>query len=378
MDFHLEASQAITLSLERKTPLLVLIDDGDGMEWFKSHFIGATMKYLDSMVIKLKIQYKSQDYLNLMQFAPSIESLGGTAVVILFSGLVLAEIQREMTTAKIDTIISEISNKFNPAEKNKPEEEDVGRIKKKVISKPKTVISKLIKEERKVLPKPRPSSCLIQLKLLDGSTIRHKFEPKDKLHTVRSFILESNPEYNNYHFYFFKPIERITLCEGDELKSVEDLDLNMSTLIVKLVDPQDVPNPIETVATNSPFRWMKSTWESLWTSSLQPPIATSNSVSALGSTADSAITANPNDLLFDDDESDSASFHSAMAPPLRPNLSSFSLYGSQGMLSSSQNLRNLNVPSSSQQQQQQQQPLQDSTSQDIGNGNNITLQRSTP
>lgn len=378
MEFNSDAGQAISLSLERKVPLLVLIDEGDGSEWFKAHFTGSeTVEYLQSMVIKLRIEYKSQDYFNLKQFAPSIESLGGTGVVILFTGVVLAEIKRETPPNKIDTIISEISSKFTIS---KPKVETKPRISVK----PKTVISKLIKEERKIIPKvkPRATTCLIQLKLLDGSTIRQKFEPNDKLHIVRSFILQSNPEYNNYHFYFFKPIERITLSDGDELRSVEDLDLNMSTLIIKLIDPQDASNPIEiTSSSGSPFKWMKSTWESLWAS--ENPQTSTLRGEGIPSIVNPDSLASQNDLLLDDDESDSASFHSARTVPLRPNMSSFSLYGSQGMLSSSQNLRNLaqrditsSVENADSQQQQQQQ--QDTSPQDVGNGNNITLQRSTP
>lgn len=391
MDFHTDPSGAIAQSLERKVPLFVLIDGGDARTWFDARFADPpTAEFLVNNVVRLQIQYKSSDYANLAQFAPSLEELGSTGALVLFSGMVLALFPHQMDPQSALATMSEMRAKFAVETTARSEEAPVGASPVQPIGRTpalaKTPVSKLIKAERKAErkpkmpipaskqpPKARPTSCTLQLKLLDGTSIRHSFLPSQKLHTVREFVLEACPEYNNHHFYFFKPIERVTLGEGDELRSLEDLDLNMSTLIVKVVDPQDAPEPIEASPSNSPFRWVKSTWAALWSPppEEQPPSAATT------------------DIMMEDDESDAASFHSALTPPLRPSMSSFTLYGSQGIISSSQSLRSLGGQRSERGDRSDRtdwDPAGSSSSTgppadptpSLGNGNNVSLQGPSP
>ncbi|KAI0465239.1 hypothetical protein LJB42_000464 [Komagataella kurtzmanii] len=74
---------------------------------------------------------------------------------------------------------------------------------------------------------------IIQLRLFDGTAIRHAFNSRDTLENVRHFITESYPEYQQKTYYFYKPLQRITFSDTDEFKSLFDLKLNRASLILK-------------------------------------------------------------------------------------------------------------------------------------------------
>lgn len=412
LNFQTDCQTAISVSLMQQRPLLIFIDAGEGEGWFGPRFSGPKASLFAQSAILLKISHGGLDFTNLAQFAPQARDLKAEGVVVLMKGAVLALIQQEATKDQVEAVISGLGNNnispstaqhvnnngnvtnsalehprselpeaektksdnqkhpetSQPAKNPQPEHAKSQKlpIATPAIVKKKTVISKLIENEKKKgsIPqpkaKPKPSVCTIQLKLLDGSTIRHQFKPKDKLHQVRSFLLQSIPEYNNYQFYFFKPVDRVTLVDGDELKSIEELALNMSTLIVRLVDPQEFNNStIPNTPSGGPLQWMKSTWDSFWprqaSEGLNPSAAASSTAPNMNGNPDSAER-----IMEEADVSDTESFVSARAhpPSLRSNVSSFSLYG-QGLLSTTPSSQNLRTLSQTQQGSQQQQlPLQ--------------------
>lgn len=162
----------------------------------------------------------------------------------------------------------------------------------------------------------------IQLKLLDGSTKRVNFKANDRLLDVRSYILKELPEYNSFPFYFFKNIDRITYGDAEELQSLKSLNLNMSTLIIKPMDPEDIPkaNITNEYPNTSSFGWFKSKiYSFLWPES-NPAASEADNESDKG-------------LVYHTPPSHTPCHDSNSS--LRPVLSSFNLYGSQSFLSSS-------------------------------------------
>ena len=203
------------------------------------------------------------------------------------------------------------------------------------------------------------STYNIQLKLLDGTTARHKFKSDQKLSNVRDFVLRTYPDYNSFPFYFFKTIDRITFGEADENKSLMSLNLNMATLILKPVEPEE-SQQVSTAADNtspSTFGWLKNKMFSyLWSADKllhesnlnqenrsRPPINDGSYTSS--------IMTHP----YMEDESDNDTiYHTPVlasttpsSSSLRPTMSSFNLYGSQGLIhptsttSSTNDLQNL-------------------------------------
>ncbi|GAV28151.1 hypothetical protein PMKS-001620 [Pichia membranifaciens] len=203
------------------------------------------------------------------------------------------------------------------------------------------------------------STYNIQLKLLDGTTARHKFKSDQKLSNVRDFVLRTYPDYNSFPFYFFKTIDRITFGEADENKSLMSLNLNMATLILKPVEPEE-SQQVSTAADNtssSTFSWLKNKMFSyLWSADKvlhesnlnqenrsRPPINDGSYTSS--------IMTHP----YVEDESDNDTiYHTPVlasttpsSSSLRPTMSSFNLYGSQGLIhptsttSSTNDLQNL-------------------------------------
>lgn len=77
----------------------------------------------------------------------------------------------------------------------------------------------------------------IQLKLFNGYALKKNFASNSTLSAVREFINENYPEYQSTPYYFFKPIDRITYSDMDELnKDLKELKLNRSLLIIKPSD----------------------------------------------------------------------------------------------------------------------------------------------
>lgn len=202
------------------------------------------------------------------------------------------------------------------------------------------------------------STYTIQLKLLDGSTIRHKFKSNDKLLDVRKYVLETYPDYNSFPFYFFKNIDRITFGDADENKSLMILNLNMSTLILKPIEPEE--NQKISVADvnqkSSTFSWLKNRMYSyLWSSETKNQNSqsnddkkklknlTSNSTNSDSSYSSSVLT----HLQQNDEESDNDTIYhtpllSSTTPSttsLRPTMSNFNLYGSQSLIQPSSSVQ---------------------------------------
>ncbi|TID21893.1 hypothetical protein CANINC_003377 [Pichia inconspicua] len=165
----------------------------------------------------------------------------------------------------------------------------------------------------------------LQLKLLDGSTIRRQFLATAKLAEVRNHILETYQDYHSVKFYFFKPIERVTYGDADENKTLHDLNLNMTTLILKPIEHE----PESVIATEYPksnISWLKSKMSSLIWGNNQPTLETHSS-----NTSNSGSASN----ISHDEESESNSAyhtpiltHTGSNSRLKPVLSSFNLYGS--------------------------------------------------
>lgn len=194
------------------------------------------------------------------------------------------------------------------------------------------------------------STYTIQLKLLDGSTIRHQFKSNDKLLNVREFVLETYPDYNSFPFYFFKNIDRITFGDADENKSLMSLNLNRSTLILKPIEPEE-NKKISVAADNqksSTFGWLKNRMYSyLWSSESNNSSQSNNDRQKL---KNSTLNSHNSDSSYNspvlphsqqnDDESDNDTIYhtpllSSTTPSttsLRPTMSNFNLYGSQGLI----------------------------------------------
>ncbi|ODV83034.1 hypothetical protein CANARDRAFT_10010 [[Candida] arabinofermentans NRRL YB-2248] len=104
---------------------------------------------------------------------------------------------------------------------------------------------------------------LLQLKLFDGEVMKLKSPKTDTLLMVRERIIDQFEEYAQLPFKFFNTIERITYSSEDEIKTLEDLNLNKCTLILKPVDRFEVKEEGEVIGGGS-FNWLKSTFEYLW------------------------------------------------------------------------------------------------------------------
>lgn len=190
----------------------------------------------------------------------------------------------------------------------------------------------------------------IQLKLFDGSTTRHQFKSDDKLSQVRDFVLETYPDYNSFPFYFFKNIDRITFGDADENKSLMSLNLNMSTLILKPVEPEESSNISSTTDehSSSTFSWLRNKMYSyLWSPSStlndkkldsEPLPPRSASPHNADSSASYSSSVQAHSQLEDESDTDTI-YHtpllSATTPStasLRPTMSNFNIYGSQGLI----------------------------------------------
>lgn len=218
------------------------------------------------------------------------------------------------------------------------------------------------------------STYTIQLKLLDGSTIRHNFKSTDKLLNVRNYVLEAYPDYNSFPFYFFKNIDRITFGEADENKTLLLLDLNRSTLILKPVEPEESQN-VSVAADNhnaSTFGWLKNKMYSyLWSSESNQNNSFSHDNRSIptpipqATTDHQSYTSSLSAHTQIEDESDCDTvYHTPLlgsttpsTSSLRPTMSSFNLYGSQGLIqpvSLSSSTHDLSNPTIDYQQQQEQ------------------------
>lgn len=212
----------------------------------------------------------------------------------------------------------------------------------------------------------------IQLKLFDGSTTRHKFKSLDKLSTIRDFVLSQYPDYNSQPFYFFKNVDRVTFGDADENKSLLLLNLNMSTLILKPIEPEENLKVAHAKdPTPSTFSWLKNRMHSyLWPgqhtsvheSSSSPLAHTSDTLSS--SSASNASSGYVEERLrqrnHGEEESDTDSmYHTPIlrsstpsTTSIRPIMSSFNLYGSQGLLNISSALPSTsNIPQLAEDQQ---------------------------
>ncbi|GMM48054.1 Ubx7 protein [Pichia kluyveri] len=168
----------------------------------------------------------------------------------------------------------------------------------------------------------------IQIKLFDGTTIRHQFKSNTKLLNVREYILKEYPDYNITPFYFFKNIDRTTLGEADENKPLTYLNLNMCTLILKPLE-HDETFKVSVAHNNGTFNWLKKKINSYWWPKEEiHQIDTNHS--------------NRNDTVESDSDCDTA-YHTPIlsstpsSSSIRPIVSSFNLYGSQGLISSTTN-----------------------------------------
>lgn len=188
------------------------------------------------------------------------------------------------------------------------------------------------------------STYNIQLKLLDGTTARHKFDSNEKLSNVRNFVLRTYPEYNSFPFYFFKTIDRITFGEADENKSLMSLNLNMATLILKPVEPEENQH-VSMAADNqssSTFGWLKNKMYSyLWSADKKlhdsisnqegnrPPVVDSSYTSSIMAHSSHVEDESDNDTIY---HTPVLSSTTPSSSTLRPTMSSFNLYGSQGLI----------------------------------------------
>lgn len=254
----------------------------------------------------------------------------------------------------------------------------------------------------------------LQLKLFDGTTIRRTFERNNKLADVRKFLLELKPEYNDAPFYFFKMVDRITYGDADEINTLENLDLNMSTLILK---PGEIVGEKHEIQSNpqGTLTWLKNKMNNLlWTpkptyqtlpaqysddatnSGVRSLLSTSSAqVNTIRTTTPPLRTASP--AYFDRcaaDESEeeggsvyhspqlssvSSSSHITGPGSLRHNVSNFSLYGSSGLIPSQppSSLKNECDPEVDERSSRycKVQNLDSDDVESIGNGNSIALQR---
>lgn len=183
----------------------------------------------------------------------------------------------------------------------------------------------------------------VQLKLFDGKTIRQNFRSTEKLTDVRSFVLRTYPDYNSLPFYFFKTVDRRTYFEADENKSLALLNLNMSTLILKPIEPEETSNitMAHEYPQSSSFGWLRKKMSSyLWPDNKSdndhsdvPPSSTLHRENSFPSSVQHSLL---------DEESDTDTlYHTPLLTStnssLRPILSSFNLYGSQNLIPPSSN-----------------------------------------
>jgi hypothetical protein len=201
---------------------------------------------------------------------------------------------------------------------------------------------------------------VIQLKFFDGATTRHQFKSSDKLSDVRDFILQTYPDYNSLPFYFFKNIDRITFGDADENKSLLSLNLNMSTLILKPVEPNETPTipDVNEFQNSSSFNWLKHKMYSyLWpnfTSSTSTLNATTDRNNEISNNSSSSLVDTNNRInnsnvftssisqhaQYEDENDNGSVYHTPIlasvpsSSSIRPILSNFNIYGSQGLISS--------------------------------------------
>lgn len=165
----------------------------------------------------------------------------------------------------------------------------------------------------------------LQLKLLDGTTIRRQFSANVKLTEVRNYILENYQDYHSVKFYFFKPVERVTYGDADENKTLHDLNLNMTTLILKPIEHE----PESVIATEYPrskFSWLRTKMSSLIWGNQQPILegqSSNTSVSGSASSNNHEGESEPNSVYHTPILTQASS-----SGNLKPVLSSFNLYGS--------------------------------------------------
>lgn len=67
-------------------------------------------------------------------------------------------------------------------------------------------------------------TCTLQFKLTDGATIKHEFASTTKLLTVRQW-LDNHRTDGDMPYRFHRPLQRTSLKESDELKSLDELQL---------------------------------------------------------------------------------------------------------------------------------------------------------
>lgn len=99
------------------------------------------------------------------------------------------------------------------------------------------IINESITDNFKDKTKLQTETCSLQIKLTNGSNLKHIFNSHDTLNDVRSWI-DRNRTDNDIPFAFHRNVPRQTFSDSDELKSLQDLELTpRSSLILKPLQP---------------------------------------------------------------------------------------------------------------------------------------------
>lgn len=131
----------------------------------------------------------------------------------------------------------------------------------------------------------RQRQFTIQVKLLNGKSVRAKFFRNDPLSRVRAYIIDQFPDYQTVPFHFYRSVDRVTYSDQDESKSLAKLNMNRATLLLKPTasyHPQEnIQNETENeeaggigASAAGTFNWLKDTIGSyIWGQPANPPVA---------------------------------------------------------------------------------------------------------
>ena len=108
------------------------------------------------------------------------------------------------------------------------------------------------------------TTCVLQIKLTNGKSIRHTFDHKDTLNDVRKWV-DLNRTDSDVPYAFHRSIPRYTFQESDELKTLESLELTpRSLLILKPLETSTNRLNISDIENPGLFGRVYNTFSALW------------------------------------------------------------------------------------------------------------------
>lgn len=295
LPFKTNATEAIQAAIAASKPLLMLLRDDAEYDraWIDSRFGSSNhklhRKQLATQMALLEVIKETTDYSFLLQTFPQFATVVLPSVLIVSEGKIVEMIPRDADISQFDAKLDKhltlpeepdqpkkSTARLEPTKtlKEQAAELSAARYRENLLKRQREDeeererIMRLVKFDRKEnrtkaakvtgaahdnVSKELENSrdYMLQVKVMDGTVSRKAFPNDTSLSIVREWVLSEHPDYRDVPFYFYKTVDRKTYKDQDESKSLHELNLNRSTLIVRPMDEYEQNRDRERRMSNS-------------------------------------------------------------------------------------------------------------------------------